>query len=143
MRVTPSSRRGWRRSTRSIQNASRESRLFMWSLPRRSRDCPRRSAKRSVSGRLQLRLASKQFVKVMEMAPRKKKSLVIVESPAKAKTINKYLGPDYTVLASYGHIRDLPHGRRAKGEAVSGINIDAGWVPRYVVQDKVEGKGRR
>ena len=35
-------------------------------------------------------------------------NLVIVESPAKAKTINKYLGDDYRVLASYGHIRDLP-----------------------------------
>ncbi|WP_171232582.1 type I DNA topoisomerase [Ruegeria sp. HKCCA4812] len=34
--------------------------------------------------------------------------VVVVESPAKAKTINKYLGPDYTVLASYGHVRDLP-----------------------------------
>ncbi|MEO1475796.1 MAG: toprim domain-containing protein, partial [Pseudomonadota bacterium] len=34
--------------------------------------------------------------------------VVVVESPAKAKTINKYLGPDYKVLASYGHIRDLP-----------------------------------
>jgi DNA topoisomerase-1 len=35
-------------------------------------------------------------------------AVVVVESPAKAKTINKYLGPDYTVLASYGHVRDLP-----------------------------------
>src|SRR6266576_1846007 len=35
-------------------------------------------------------------------------SVVVVESPAKAKTINKYLGPDYRVLASYGHVRDLP-----------------------------------
>ena len=35
-------------------------------------------------------------------------NLVIVESPAKAKTINKYLGNKYKVLASYGHIRDLP-----------------------------------
>ena len=35
-------------------------------------------------------------------------NVVVVESPAKAKTINKYLGASYTVLASYGHIRDLP-----------------------------------
>ncbi|MEM6679497.1 MAG: type I DNA topoisomerase [Pseudomonadota bacterium] len=35
-------------------------------------------------------------------------AVVVVESPAKAKTINRYLGPDYTVLASYGHVRDLP-----------------------------------
>ncbi|WP_229804506.1 toprim domain-containing protein, partial [Neogemmobacter tilapiae] len=35
-------------------------------------------------------------------------AVVVVESPAKAKTINKYLGSDYTVLASYGHVRDLP-----------------------------------
>ncbi len=36
------------------------------------------------------------------------KSLVVVESPAKAKTINKYLGKNYKVLASMGHVRDLP-----------------------------------
>ena len=35
-------------------------------------------------------------------------NVVVVESPAKARTINKYLGKDYTVLASYGHVRDLP-----------------------------------
>ena len=35
-------------------------------------------------------------------------NVVIVESPAKAKTINKYLGKDYEVLASFGHVRDLP-----------------------------------
>ena len=35
-------------------------------------------------------------------------AVVVVESPAKAKTINKYLGSNYTVLASYGHVRDLP-----------------------------------
>jgi DNA topoisomerase-1 len=70
--------------------------------------------------------------------------LVIVESPSKAKTINKYLGGNYKVLASYGHVRDLPR-RRKKGEEVAGVNIEAGWVPTYVVVEREEGKskGRR
>src|SRR3954471_16795022 len=55
---------------------------------------------------------------------RKKKHLVIVESPAKAKTINKYLGADYEVAASKGHVRDLPEHR-------FGIDIEGGWVPTY------------
>jgi DNA topoisomerase-1 len=64
--------------------------------------------------------------------------LVIVESPTKAKTINKYLGPNFRVLASYGHVRDLPR-RSKKGEMVAGVDIAAGWVPTYVVEDKDEG----
>jgi DNA topoisomerase-1 len=70
--------------------------------------------------------------------------LVIVESPAKAKTINKYLGSNFKVLASYGHVRDLPK-RRKKGEQVAGVNIEAGWLPTYVVVEREEGKakGRR
>jgi DNA topoisomerase-1 len=58
------------------------------------------------------------------MAARKKKNLVIVESPAKAKTINKYLGPDYEVVASKGHVRDLIKSR-------IGIDIEKGWIPNY------------
>ena len=54
------------------------------------------------------------------------KNLVIVESPAKAKTINKYLGDDYEVLASKGHVRDLPKSRM-------NINIEEGWLPTYKV----------
>jgi DNA topoisomerase-1 len=72
----------------------------------------------------------------------RKHDLVIVESPAKARTINKYLGSNFKVLASYGHVRDLPK-RRRRGEAVAGVNIEAGWVPTYVVEDREEGKGRR
>ena len=45
------------------------------------------------------------------------KSLVIVESPAKAKTINKYLGKDFVVKSSVGHIRDLPTGGSANTAA--------------------------
>ena len=53
--------------------------------------------------------------------------LVIVESPAKAKTIGKYLGKDYTVKASVGHVRDLPKSNK------DAVDIDGGFVPRYVV----------
>ncbi len=53
-----------------------------------------------------------------------KTNLVIVESPAKAKTIGKYLGRDYQVIASMGHIRDLPKSKL-------GVDIDAGFVPNY------------
>ncbi|MDW7690881.1 type I DNA topoisomerase [Flammeovirgaceae bacterium SG7u.111] len=54
------------------------------------------------------------------------KNLVIVESPAKAKTIEKYLGKDYTVKSSYGHVRDLQKGNNA-------IDIENGFSPKYVV----------
>ncbi len=70
-----------------------------------------------------------------------KQDLVIVESPAKAKTINKYLGSHFKVLASYGHVRDLPR-RRRPGEKVAGIDIEGGWVPTYVVVDRAEGHGK-
>src|ERR1700758_2679554 len=54
------------------------------------------------------------------------KNLVIVESPAKAKTIEKYLGKDYTVRSSFGHIRDLPK---------KGLNIDIehNFAPTYAI----------
>ncbi|MBE6887109.1 MAG: type I DNA topoisomerase [Ruminococcaceae bacterium] len=51
--------------------------------------------------------------------------LVIVESPAKAKTIKKYLGEDYNVIASMGHIRDLP-------KAQMGVDIEDNFKPRYI-----------
>ena len=63
------------------------------------------------------------------MAAKKKesaeKTLVIVESPAKAKTIEKYLGPGYTVKASMGHLIDLPKSRMA-------IQIDNNFEPEYI-----------
>ena len=60
------------------------------------------------------------------------KNLVIVESPAKAKTINKFLGKDYKIVASYGHIRDLP----AKS---LGVKIEEDFKPTYsIMPDKKE-----
>ena len=56
----------------------------------------------------------------------KKKKLVIVESPAKAKTINRYLGADYIVKSSMGHLIDLPKSRL-------GIDLDNGFEPEYIM----------
>ena len=56
--------------------------------------------------------------------------LVIVESPSKAKTISKYLGDDFTVLASVGHVRDLPKSNK------KAIDIEGGFVPHYEIVPK-------
>src|SRR3970282_1053857 len=53
------------------------------------------------------------------------KALVVVESPAKAKTINKYLGRDFKVVASMGHVRDLPKSKL-------GVDVEGGFEPEYV-----------
>ena len=66
------------------------------------------------------------------------KHLVIVESPAKAKTINRYLGPDFIVQASVGHVRDLPS-RAPKGskQPVPGVDLENRFKPHYeVMPDK-------
>lgn len=69
------------------------------------------------------------------------KTLVVVESPAKAKTIKKYLGNDYDVKASVGHIKDLPSkadkqasgSRSGKSAEVVGVDVDAGFKPKYEI----------
>ncbi len=60
-------------------------------------------------------------------------TLVIVESPAKAKTIEKYLGKNYRVLSSIGHVRDLPKSN------TDAVDIEAGFIPRYIISP---GKGK-
>jgi len=60
------------------------------------------------------------------------KNLVIVESPAKARTIERYLGTDYKVLDSYGHVRDLPEN---PGKGKFGVDVDHDFAPEYVVSD--------
>ena len=61
----------------------------------------------------------------------KKKKLVIVESPSKAKTIGKYLGSTYKVVASVGHVRDLPKSKL-------GVDIEEDFEPQYI---NIRGKG--
>ena len=56
------------------------------------------------------------------------KNLVIVESPAKAKTIEKFLGKDFQVESSYGHIADLP-------SKELGIDVDGDFTPKYIISD--------
>ena len=70
------------------------------------------------------------------------KRLVIVESPTKAKTIEKYLGDDFIVTSSYGHVRDLPNNAaeipaKVKKEPWSrlGIHIEKEFEPLYIVPD--------
>ena len=63
--------------------------------------------------------------------PKKKKTLVIVESPSKANTIGKYLGSSYKVVASVGHVRDLP-------KSTLGIDIENDFEPKYI---PIRGKG--
>ena len=59
------------------------------------------------------------------------KTLLIVESPAKAKTIEKYLGKNYKVLASMGHLRDLP-------KSQFGVDVENNFTPKYI---NIRGKG--
>lgn len=61
------------------------------------------------------------------MSTKTKKSLVIVESPAKAKTIEKYLGSDYIVKSSVGHVRDLPKSNK------DAVDVADGFTPKYIV----------
>ncbi len=88
------------------------------------------SGRRAPAGR------SKQTYKAGDA---KGKQLVIVESPSKAKTINKYLGDGYVVLASIGHVRDLP-AKSPKGvkAPVPGVDLDKKFAPTYVVLDGKE-----
>jgi DNA topoisomerase-1 len=60
------------------------------------------------------------------------KNLVIVESPAKARTIERYLGEGYKVLASYGHVRDLPEN---PGKGQLGVDVEHDFAPQYVINE--------
>ncbi|HHY61656.1 MAG TPA: hypothetical protein GYA11_01615, partial [Firmicutes bacterium] len=59
------------------------------------------------------------------------KTLVIVESPAKVKTLSKFLGRQYALKASVGHVRDLP-------KSQLGVDVDNDYAPKYIT---IRGKG--
>ena len=65
-------------------------------------------------------------------SPAMTRNLVIVESPAKARTIERYLGEGYKVLASYGHVRDLPEN---PGKGKLGVDVEHDFAPEYVVNE--------
>ena len=78
--------------------------------------------------------------KELSVAGKRLKALVIVESPAKAKKISGFLGPNYKVIASMGHIRDLPAGAaqvpaalKQEAWAKIGVNVEQGFQPLYVI----------
>ena len=63
------------------------------------------------------------------------KNLVIVESPAKAKTIEKYLGQDFKVVSSYGHVSDLP-------SKELGVDVENNFKPKYIISKDKKLKTR-
>lgn len=89
---------------------------------------PAASAKTSTTRKPASRTAGKKTAARNKTAG---KTLVVVESPAKAKTIEKYLGSKYTVKASMGHLRDLPRSQ-------FGIDVDKDFEPKYI---NIRGKG--
>lgn len=76
-------------------------------------------------------MTAREKAKTAKPKTEKKKTLVIVESPSKAKTIGKYLGANYKVTASVGHVRDLPKSK-------IGIDIENDFEPEYIA---IRGKG--
>ncbi len=63
--------------------------------------------------------------------PKKAQTLVIVESPTKAKTIGQFIGPEYNVQSSYGHVRDLPKSKL-------GIDVEHDFAPQYIIPRKAQ-----
>ena len=58
------------------------------------------------------------------------KNLLVVESPTKARTLKKYLGPEFQIMASVGHVKDLPNNKL-------GVDMEKGFTPEYVT---IKGK---
>lgn len=94
----------------------------------------KKTAKKATKKKVTKKKAAKKTAKNSKAGSASGRQLVIVESPAKAKTINKYLGDDFVVHASVGHIRDLP-AKSPKGVKmpVPGVDLDNDFSPTYEV----------
>jgi DNA topoisomerase-1 len=97
--------------------------------PARKKAAPRAAAKRPKAAEV---AEGAEKEKPRRASGRAGRSLVIVESPAKARTIAKYLGPGFDVKASNGHVRDLPKSKL-------GVDVEKGFLPSYVL---IKGKGK-
>ena len=78
------------------------------------------------------------------------KALIVVESPAKARTISRFLGDDYVVESSIGHVRDLPAraaeipaAHKKKPWARMGVNVDDKFKPLYIVPEKKKAQVKK
>ena len=99
-----------------------------WNTWSRTRSCSGASARLSARNRRHGWCADAPVLH----SPAMTKNLVIVESPAKARTIERYLGDGYKVLASYGHVRDLPEN---PGKGKLGVDVEHDFAPEYVVSE--------
>jgi DNA topoisomerase-1 len=104
--------------------------------PKKSKAAKATTAKKSAKGKAKAKADDDEEEEEVEAAPRKPKkikpgsALVVVESPAKARTIGKYLGGMYVVKASVGHVKDLPKSK-------TGVDVENGFEPEYeVIKDK-------
>lgn len=97
--------------------------------PKKTKTVTKKKTTKTASSKTTAKTTTKKSTKAKKAAPKGK--LVIVESPAKAKTIKKYLGKGFEVVASMGHVRDLPKSRL-------GIDIENNFQPEYI---DIRGKG--
>ena len=93
----------------------------------------KKAKKKKTAGKASKKAAKKTAGKTARKTARKGSALVVVESPAKARTISKYLDSGYTVKATVGHLRDLP-------QRELGVDVDKGFAPKYVT---IRGKGKQ
>jgi len=99
--------------------------------PTNKKKAPVKKASKKVAKKTTKKAASRRYAAAPDASG---KQLVIVESPTKAKTINKYLGPGFVVMASVGHVRDLP-ARAPKGvkQEVPGVDLEKDFNPTYEI----------